>query len=131
MPDITATKTISFFGTCSANSEETLVSQRIMTPFRVSQITANFALNTNRTLQLGFFLSPDKSDPSSGEPSGFNILDEYGQVDYIVGDNEQKILHNNASSDTFPSWLKVYANNTDAHDHTVDVQVEIELFERE
>jgi len=124
-------KVLSFFGTCSANAELTLVSQPVQTPFRVIAVLAHFALNTNRALQLDVYLSPDDVAPSSGRPNGISMCREYSQAQYITGDDETKTLHHELISPTYPSWLKVYANNTDAFDHTVDVQVEIEILERD
>ncbi|MCK9599471.1 MAG: hypothetical protein M0R06_10550 [Sphaerochaeta sp.] len=126
----TITKTVTFFGSCAANSSLVLSSSRISSPFTVRTIKASFALNTNRLLQLKFFISPDPSCPTTGEPTGFNILEEYGQVSYIVGDDEQKVLDHNAESQTFPKWLKVYAVNSDGFEHTVDVQITIELSDK-
>ena len=124
-------KTVSFFGTCLANSELTLVSQRISTPYSIKNISAHFALNCARTLQLDFYISQDNDSPTSGRPSGFSTLGEYGQISYIVGDDETKNLENFAHSQTSPSWIKVYAKNNDGFDHTIDVQVTINIFPRE
>jgi len=124
-------KTVSFYGTCLANSELTLISQRISTPYAVKNILAHFALNCARTLQLDFYISQDTDVPTIGRPGGFSLLGEYGQVNYVVGDDETKNLENHASSPTSPSWIKVYANNTDGFNHTVDVQIIIEIQPRE
>ena len=124
-------KIVSFFGTCPANSEKTLVSERISTPYQVDRIIAHFALNTNRTLQLDFYISPDNDAPSSGRPNGMSMLQEYGQVRYITGDDETKDLPHNARATTSPTWLKVYAKNTDGYDHTIDVQIIITILPRE
>ena len=124
-------KTVSFFGTASANSDSTLVCERISSPYEVQSISAHFALNTNRTLQLSFFISPDDNAPASGKPGGFNLLAEYGQVDYVTGDDDTKRLQNVASSQTSPSWIKVYAHNTDSFDHTIEVQITIKILPRE
>lgn len=131
MPNSNIYKTISFFGSCAANSEQTLVSPRISTPYVVKTIIANFALNTNRTLQLDFYIAPDPDAPSSGRPSGMSLMREYGQVEYIVGDDEKKVIEHHASSPTSPSWLKIYANNIDSFDHTIDAQITIEILPRE
>ena len=124
-------KTISFFGTCTANSEKTLVSPRISTPYAVKTIIANFALNTNRTLQLDFYIAPDNDAPTSGRPSGMSLMREYGQIEYVVGDDEKKEFQHQAFSPTSPSWLKIYANNTDSFDHTIDCHITIQLLPRE
>jgi len=129
--DFNTVKTVSFFGTCTANSTIVLVSQRISTPFELATIAANFALNTNRKLQLEFYISPDPDAPSAAKPNGFNILSEYGQVFYLTGDDQEKTLKNNASKKEVPSWLKVYANNIYNFDHTIDVQITINILPRE
>lgn len=123
-------KTASFSGVCTANSDLTLVSDRISSPFTIAHIAAHFALNTNRLLQLSFFVSPDPDAPTSGPPGGFDVLGEYGQVSYITGDDDVKRFDNSARSQTSPSWLKVYAHNTDAFDHSVDVQITIQIHPR-
>ena len=124
-------KTIAFFGTCLANSTKVLASHSISSPFVLTEIKASFALNTNRLLKLSFFISPDETEQTTGEPTGLNLLGEYGQVDYITGDDESKFLKHNASQPTHPTWLKVYAVNIDDFNHTIDVQMTIELINRE
>lgn len=123
-------KTIPFSGTVEAGSELTLACPLISSPFRIVDIVTSFPLNTNRTVQQKFFVSDDDNEPTSGEPSGFNILDEFGQVDYVVGDDEQKLIRHSFYARQGNAHVKVYANNTDSFDHTVDVIITIELFER-
>ena len=120
-------RTVCFFGTCLAFSSTVLVSQRVSSPYTIDEIRASFALNTNRTLKLYFFVSADPTAPTIGEPAGFNCLDEYGQVSYLTGDDEQKSIKNNTIIREHPSWLKVYAVNEDFNDHTIDVQVDITI----
>lgn len=123
-------KVVTFAGSVGPASQVTLVSQRISTPFMIRRIAAYFALNTNRTLQLSFFISPDDAAPTSGRPSGFDILAEYGQVNYWVGDDILKDFSCEAASLSSPAFLKVVAANSDAFDHTIDVVIEIEIFAR-
>ena len=125
------TKTIVFNGTCSANDVLTLVSNRISSPFTIEDLSFHFALNTNRTLELKPFISSDDNAPSSGEPSGFNFLHEYGQSSKVVGDDEPKFFRHNYTVREAGSYLKIYANNTDAFDHTVDVHITIRIHERQ
>ena len=123
-------RTVCFFGSCDALSSKVLVSQRISSPFVLSEIRASFALNTARTLNLYFFISQDPSVPVAGEPSGFNCLDEYGQVSYLTGDDELKTVKNNSLINIHPSWLKIYAVNSDFFVHTIDVQIDITIVTR-
>ena len=124
-------RTVCFFGACAALSSKVLVSQRISSPFIVSEIRASFALNTNRTLKLSFFVSPDPSAPVTGTPTGFDCLDEYGQVSFLTGDDEQKTVKNNSLIKEHPSWLKIFALNADNFEHTIDAQIDIQLVSRE
>jgi hypothetical protein len=54
---------------------------------------------------------------------------EYGQVDFVVGDDDAKELSNEVSISESGSYLKVYAVNNDAYDHAIDVQMTIEGLE--
>ena len=128
--DLKTLKTIVFFDTVSANSRKTLVSQRISTPYRIRRIVASFALNTNRTLKLTFHVSQDDNAPTSSKPTDFSLLSEYGHVDYLAGDDEQKNVNNDFIVNYSGSYIKVHANNTDGFEHTIDCFVEIEIQER-
>jgi len=119
--------TLSFYGTVSASSRATLVSSRIGFPYMVKRIRVKFALGHEGSVQHKFFISDDDAAPTSGEPSGKNILEQYGSVDYVVGDDDVMELHDNTVSDVTPTWIKVLAINTDAsYSHTVNVIVEID-----
>lgn len=122
--------TVPFSGTVLAGSTKVLSCPLITTPFEVLRIMTSFPLNTNRTVQQEFYISEDNDEPTSGKPSGINILAEYGQVGYVVGDDEQKILHTSAVQETGNSYLKVYANNTDSFSHTIDVIITIKILPR-
>ena len=119
--------TLSFFGTVDAGNIKTLVSKRINTPFSINNIIASFALNTNRTLKLSFWISPDDDAPTSGNPTGVSILAERGQVDFLVGDDEQKDFTTELIQNTAGWYIKVRAENTDAFPHTIDSQVTLKL----
>ena len=112
--------TVAFFGSVNPGAQNTLVSQRIARPFRLDDIRVHFALNTNKLLELRFFISPEPSAPTTTEPTGFNILDQAGQVPYLVGDDDTKVVPIQAFSKTAPAWLKVHATNNDTFAHTID-----------
>jgi len=123
-------KTVAFYGTVSANSEVTLVSPRIATPFCVRRILVCFAPGCENLVFLRFFYSLGSDAPSSGAPSGVNILSDYGQVDYIVGDDVLKDLEHEVEVPGGGAYLKVYADNDDAYPHSIDVQMFIEPLPR-
>lgn len=127
MDEKSTIKSIVFAGTVPANSNLTLVSPLITDTFEVLEISAKFALNTNSTVKLRYFVAPDTSNPTNGKPGGFNILEEYGQVDYLTGDDETKYLRCSASAPQRNNFVKVYVENTDAFPHTIDSIITIEI----
>jgi len=128
MPKQPLKQTISFFGTCTASSNLTLVSKKITTPFKTSVLRASFAPGVERLMTLKFFISPDAEAPTEAEPNGVNILASTGQARYITGDDEFKEFPHELLHEVSNGYLKVYAENADVFDHTVDAQVTIEFF---
>ncbi len=123
--------TLAFNGIVAANGELTLVSKRLSFPFTVKRLIASFALGTDRTTQIRFFISLDNSAPSSGFPTGQNLLEPYGQVDYLVGDDERKDVPHEAVEPEAGAFVKVHALNTDPFDHSVDALVIIQALNRD
>ena len=86
-------KTLMFAGTCPARGEITLVSDWISRPFQTRQITIRFPVGTLNLLALQIFLAGDDDAPTTGPPSGIDLLQDYGQVDYVRGDGYQIVLN--------------------------------------
>jgi len=82
-------------------------------------------------MKLRFYYSLDKSVPATGEPAGVSMLKDYGQVDYVVGNDDTKEMDHNLHIAESGSYLKVYAVNADTFEHSVDVQITIEDLERQ
>ena len=122
-----SSKTVMFAGTCSARSELTLVSHRIMRPFQTKTFTIRFPTGTNNLMSLRFYYAGDPEAPASGRPSGISLLQDYGQVDYVRGEGIQITLDHVVADVHAGGYLKVYANNTDFYDHAVDVDIEIQV----
>ena len=122
--------TISFFGTASASSTKTLVSKKIGVPFITRKIRQSYAPGVNRTMTTKFIISPDDAAPTTEEPSGVNILAQTGQVSYITGDDEIKEFSQETEITESNKYIKVYAENDDTFDHTIDVQITLELLPR-
>ena len=123
----TRLQTIAFFGTVKANSNKTLVSHRIGVPFRVKSIAASFAPGVNKLMKLEPYISPDDSEPTAKPLTGINILASLGHVGYLTGDSERKPMDIETMPSNAGQYLKIYANNDDAYDHTIDAQITIEL----
>jgi len=121
--------TISFLGTVSPGGEKVLCSRRITFPFQTRKLRVFFPLNTNRTVQVSFFVSPDAETPAAGKPTGTNLFSPYSPVDYLVGDDECKELEHTVEVKERGQYVKVYAVNTDVFSHTIDAQVMISEIE--
>jgi len=120
-------KTLSFFGTVPALGELTLASPRIGTTYQIKSIVATFPLGCINLVQLSFFTALDDDEPATGRPSGTSLLQDYGQVDYIVGDDTKKDLLHEVDVNERVTFLKVYAVNGDFDEHNVDVQMTIDI----
>jgi len=120
-------QTISFVGTVAAGSEKVLVSRILGFPFTVRKIIGNFPLNQNRLVKISFFHSPDFDTPATGKPSGANLLQYASNQPYIVGDDDKKELRLDHYASSWPTWLKVHAENLDGFEHDIDCQIEIEI----
>lgn len=119
--------TVSFFNKVAANSKKTLVSKRINVPFGTKRVRCSFPPGANRLLKLHFYISPDPSAPTTGPPTGYNILGQTGQVEYIAGDNEIKDFQMEVMEPARGQYVKVYAENEDTYEHTIDVQITVEF----
>jgi len=120
-------KTVAFAGVCPARSKTTLVSKHIGTSFRLDGIHATFPEGCVDKMKLSFFISPDSAISTTVAPSGISILRDYGQVDWIKGNNTKKELRHNVEQKEASSYLKVFADNEDYFPHKVDVQMFIEI----
>lgn len=120
--------TASFHGEVAANSNITLVSNRIDLPFSTRRVRAAFASGANRLLRLSFFISPDPDAPITGPPNGANLLAQLGPQRYIVGEDCVVDFIHELESAEGGKHLKVYAENLDAAPHTIDVQITIEIY---
>ena len=119
-------KTLSFFQSCGARSRLTLVSERINYPFTLQSITASFSAGCENTLQLSFFHSIDHAAPTVAPPTDPSLLAENSQVDYLVGDAQQKTVQHELVVDERGSFLKVHGYNADYFPHDIDVQIAIQ-----
>jgi hypothetical protein len=115
--------TIVYRGTVERNSVKTLVSGHINFPFNIERIRAQFPLNTNCTVRVRVFISPDNSDPASIDQTGHNLLKPIGQVDYIEGDDEVVEIPYRVYSAVSGMWVKIVLENLDSYEHTIRGQV--------
>jgi len=102
-----------------------------MRPFELRRICCRFPVGCVDLVKLRFYSSPDSDNPTAGPPNGLSMLADYGQVDYIIGDGDEKQMEHELEINHTSTYLKVYAQNDDYFAHLVDVQMYIEPKESE
>lgn len=124
-------QTLPFYdGAVAANTKMSLVTGALHFAYVIREIEIGFALNSQRLLQVKVFVSQDNQTPTGREPAGTNIVPAYAQNDYFVGDDATIRFPVDFLVSDRPSYIKVYAYNTDiVHTHTLDVKVIIEFEE--
>lgn len=114
---------IPFFGTVLAASEKTLSSGLLSFGYRTEEVQIGFPVGSDRLVQVKVFIGSDGTEPASGEPGGVNVFELAAHVAYIVGDDVTLRIPVEMEMRERNSFIKVYANNTDVFNHTIDVRV--------
>lgn len=122
-------QTISFFDSVNASSNKTLLSKNITTPFKIKRIRASFPAGVNRLMLLRFYIVGTTDAPTTQAPTGTDILQSVGQVNYITGDNNFIDFEHELVSPEGNRRVAVYAENTDTFAHTIECQVTIEFID--
>ena len=124
-------QTLPFYdGAVPANTQMSLVTSPLHFRYTIKEVEIGFALNCQRLLQVKIFIGRDSQVPTGQEPSGINIVPDYAQNDFFVGDDVTMKFPMDYEVDTPPSWIKVYASNLDlVNTHTLDVKVIVEIEE--
>jgi hypothetical protein len=123
-------QTVSFFGTVGAGAEKTLVSPRIGHPYKVIQVDVRFAQGCNNLLKMYSLVAIDNQESTSGLPNGHSVLSDYGQVNYVVGNDDTKRIKCSVLMQEGGSYLKVFGVNSDTVEHSMDCLIVIEEIER-
>ena len=124
-------KPVRLKGMVSANSEKTVVSKELSFPYILRRIKYHWPPGSEGLNDIKVIISGDPSAPATGEPQGDNVFGAYGNVDYEDGDDATYWVDVDYPVPWFPSYIKAYANNADAFQHTIDLTVIIEKMERE
>jgi hypothetical protein len=121
------TKSITFVGMAAARAQTTLVSRPIGRPWRLERITVRFPAGCQDLVGLAFWASPDTDAPTSGNPTGVNLLQDYSQATYVRGDGETVTLPHQIDVPDTGMSLKIVATNNDWYDHALDANIQITL----
>lgn len=108
----------------------TLCSEPITHPYVTRKVRIKFADGCDNEMRVEVLLSSDDSTPASGRPSGSSIFADYGQVEYVVGNDEVVEVSHEVEVPEGNSFVKVYADNRDFYVHALLAQVTIESIER-
>lgn len=117
---------LSFYGTVGIGAVNTFVSQGLRFPYVIERIRVKFALGHIGLVQHRFFVSPDSDVVVAGVPNGLNILAQYGNVDYVLGDDDVMEMYDQTVVNEAGTWLKVCVYNADAVAHTINVLITID-----
>jgi len=113
-----------------ANTKMSLVTGVLNFRYTIKEIEIGFALNCQRLLQVKILVGRDNQVPVGQEPPGINVVPDYAQNNFFVGDDVTVRFPVDFKVENPPSWIKVYAYNTDLVDtHTLDVKVILEIEE--
>jgi len=121
---------LSFQGSVTAGARATLVSVRLGFPYQIKHIRVKFALGQVGAVQHTFYVSNDDAAPTTTIPSGQNVLAQYGNVDYVRGDDDVLDMDDETYVARMPTWLKVHAYNGDTATHTINALITIEDFRK-
>lgn len=115
-----------FQGSVTTGASVTLVSQRLRFPYVLENLRVKFALGHVGLVQHRFFVSDDELAPTTEQPSGSNILKQYGNVDYVIGDDDVLELKDETHVTRQGTYIKVFVTNSDTVTHTINVVATIE-----
>jgi len=76
---------IPFRGTIAAGVFNTLVSGRIAYPFRITEVKMIFTDDANNWIRHGWYVGRNRSQPTTGPPTGVNIFGRESPVADFVG----------------------------------------------
>jgi len=123
-------QTLPFHDTVAKNSKKTLTTNKLNFEYTILAVEIGFPVGTERLNQIQILVCTDATTPTTEAPPGVNIIPTYATTTYYVGDDWYRRFPIEHEVDYKPTWIKVYANNTDPdYSHTIDVDVIIDIHE--
>lgn len=118
---------IPFKGDVGIRGEQTVVSGYLRGPIRVVGIDVWLPAKTEMGVWVKCFLDNDGVAPASGEPSGLNVLEEFGNVSYLTGNAVQWSLKHETGWQKGGGFVKMYGIGKDGFEHQYFAVVTVEL----
>lgn len=118
---------INFAAQASSSANKTLVSKRIDSLYRITSIRISFDSTADHTVKVYPIVSRDPENPTAAAPAGVNLLAEWSQAPYFIGDAEvidMKLDHPVKETGTY---LKLYLENSAASTPYVLAQIVVEV----
>jgi len=119
-------KTLTFFTEVPAKQKRSVVSELLDFPYLIKEARVRFYLNVRGNLRVKILVSFDNVIPDNAEPAGFNVM-KYGNVDYIIGDNETVPIYIAFPVKREGSYIKVFGYNLDSFPHKLDVKIDLDI----
>ena len=105
------------------NTTKYYFSKVITKPFIVEKVIIVFPSGTGRTFKI-YPLVGDKTQ----DTTGYNLLSEYSEHPFLVGDAQEVIVHINPIEFKPEKYIKLIAENGSPDYRTMDAKVEIVTF---
>ncbi|MBT9175639.1 MAG: hypothetical protein DDT22_01323 [candidate division WS2 bacterium] len=93
-------------------------------PFAVEKVIFAFPSGTGKTFRIYPLVSEDRNNT----PTGYNLLSEYSESPFLVGDAQEVIVHVNPIEFRPKKYIKIVAENGSPAFRTMDARIELVIF---
>lgn len=116
---------IPFSGSATANTSTTLVSKQIQNRFTIEEIRSIFPSGTTNDVKIYVYVSDDATSTANGD----NLLSQYSNTPYLIGDGVEVIAKTNPKEFQEGKYIKVEAINTNSStNYEINVIVRIKVY---
>lgn len=113
--------------TINALTQKTLKSQHLQRTYTIKKARVHFALGQERLVRIRIIASIDDSIPTDQVPYGTNVLVQYTEKEYLVGNDTIIELELDYRVDTRSSWIKLHAVNNDYYRHSIIAEIILDM----
>ncbi|TKJ36874.1 hypothetical protein CEE36_11345 [candidate division TA06 bacterium B3_TA06] len=117
---------IPFRGTIAAGLMRTLVSGKIMYPFRITKVKMIFTDDANNWIRHGWYTGRTRSQPETGPPTGMNIFGRESPVADFIGKAIIRVVPCNIEFPEGGEIIHFYTNNTGPYAYERNASCSIE-----
>jgi len=118
---------LNFYTSVAPGTKKSVViKRRLDFKYKVRFMACRHDLNDQQKTKVAFFVNRQANAVSGVEPDGVNLIKEYSQHDYFVGDGEVRHMRIDHDVHDEGTYIHMYVENTDTFTHEVWGYVEIE-----